>query len=116
MKLIVAILRAENLGSVQRALAGRDVSLLSVSQVVSGGRDPRYTEIYRGRQITMRQPRLRMEIAVSERMVESVLAAVAQAISGDDPESPADGEIFVMTLTECIHLGNGKREPAPVAG
>src|SRR5262245_37383763 len=64
MKLIIAIIRSENLGRVEAALNQGKVCLLSVSQVLGSGWESGYKEMYRGREIKLRQPKVRLEIAV----------------------------------------------------
>ena len=64
MKLITAIIRPEKLEDVQRALAARDVYLMTVSDVRGCGRQRGYTEVYRGTEFQVRLlPKLKLEIA-----------------------------------------------------
>ena len=48
MKLIIAIIRPAKLAAVQAALTEVKACLISVSQVLGGGREPGRTGIYRG--------------------------------------------------------------------
>ena len=71
MKLIVAIIRPDKLDDVQKALAERDVYLMTVSEVRGCGRQKGYTEVYRGQEVKIKLlPKLKVEIAVSEPFVE----------------------------------------------
>ena len=80
MKLIVAIIRPEKLDDVQRALAERDVYLMTVSDVRGCGRQRGYTEVYRGQEVQVRLlPKLKLEIAVSEPFVEATIEAVVHS-------------------------------------
>src|SRR5262245_32762967 len=102
MKLIVLIIRPERLEAVQQALHAQTACLLSVSQVAGAGRDPGHTEIYRGRQIQVRRPRLRLEIAADDGAVAATVEAVAAAAGMGESGQGGDSRLFVMQLDECI--------------
>jgi nitrogen regulatory protein P-II 1 len=106
MKLIVAIIPTEALDAAQRALAPLGAQVMSVSQVIGGGRDPGYTEIYRGRTVQVRRPQLRLEVAADETAAESVVQSLLR--SG----SIGDGEVFVLQLAGCVRSRN---DHGPVA-
>ena len=80
MKLIVAIIRPEKLEDVQRALAERDVYLMTVTDVRGCGRQRGYTEVYRGTEVTVRLiSKLKLEIAVNEPFVEAAIEAIVHS-------------------------------------
>ena len=81
MKLVIAIIQPEKLEAVEAALKEQKVSLTSVSQVLGDGGEPGYTETYRGRVVHVRRPKLRLEIAVHDLLVEPVAEAIAYAAS-----------------------------------
>jgi len=102
MKLIVAIIPTEALDAAQRALAPLGAQVMSVSQVI-GGRDPGYTEIYRGRTVQVRRPQLRLEVAADETAAESVVQSLLR--SG----TIGDGEVFVLQLAGCVRSRSDQR-------
>src|SRR4051794_40922344 len=102
MKLIIAIVGSENLEAVESALNHhRHASLLSISQVFGTGREPGYGEIYRGRVVHRRRPKLRLEIFVQDQAVDATLEAVVQAGSCDDTGLGGDCKAVVIDLGEC---------------
>jgi len=109
MKLIIAIIRSEHLEGVEAAVSQRQASLMSVSQVLGSVQEPGYTETYRGREVHVRRPKFRLEIAVHDLSVEAALDAVVRATAGDC-------KAFVLDMGTCVLLHNGAREPAGVGG
>lgn len=110
MKLIVAIIRPEKLDDVQRALAERDVYLMTVTDVRGCGRQRGYTEVYRGTEVTVRLiPKLKLEIAVNEPFVEATVEAIVHAGRTGDAGTVGDGKIFVLPLEDCVRIRTGER-------
>jgi nitrogen regulatory protein P-II 1 len=110
MKLIVAIIRPEKLDDVQRALAERDVYLMTVTDVRGCGRQRGYTEVYRGTEVTVRLiPKLKLEIAVNEPFVEAAVEAIVHAGRTGDTGAVGDGKIFVLPLEDCVRIRTGER-------
>jgi nitrogen regulatory protein P-II 2 len=110
MKLIVAIIRPEKLEDVQRALAERDVYLMTVSDVRGCGRQRGYTEVYRGAEVTVRLiPKLKVEIAVNEPFVEAAIEAIVGAARTGDTGTVGDGKIFVFPMDDAVRIRTGER-------
>lgn len=110
MKMIVAIIRPEKLEEVQRALAERDVYLMTVSDVRGCGRQRGYTEVYRGTEMQVRLvPKLKLEIAVNEAFVEACIEAIVHAARTGDTGNVGDGKIFVQQLDDCVRIRTGER-------
>ncbi|MDB5311687.1 MAG: glnB 1 [Gemmataceae bacterium] len=115
MKLIVAIIRPEKLEDVQRALAERDVYLMTVTDVRGCGRQRGYTEVYRGSEMTIRLiPKLKLEIAVNEAFVEAAVEAIVHAARTADTGAVGDGKIFVLSLEDCVRIRTGERGPEAI--
>jgi nitrogen regulatory protein P-II 2 len=114
MKLIVAIIRPEKLQAVQEAFQYRPVCVLSVSQVLGDGREPGYTEIYRGQSINVRRPKVRLEIAVDDIFVDGVVGAIVRAGASGTQGQVGDGCVFVMPLDECVQIRNGDQGPKAI--
>jgi nitrogen regulatory protein P-II 1 len=110
MKLVVAIIRPEKLEDVQKALAERDVYLMTVSDVRGCGRQRGYTEVYRGAEMQIKLiPKLKLEIAVNEAFVEATIEAVVHAARSGDTGSIGDGKIFVLPMDDCVRIRTGER-------
>ncbi|HYH66154.1 MAG TPA: P-II family nitrogen regulator [Urbifossiella sp.] len=110
MKLIVAIIRPEQLENVQRALAERDVYLMTVSDVRGCGRQRGYTEVYRGAEVTVRLiPKLKVEIAVNEPFVEAAIEAIVGAARTGETGTVGDGKIFVFPMEDAVRIRTGER-------
>ena len=110
MKLIVAIIRPEKLEEVQRALAERDVFLMTVSDVRGCGRQRGYTEVYRGTEVQIRLlPKLKLEIAVNEAFVEATIEAIVHAARTGETGNIGDGKIFVLSLDDAVRIRTGER-------
>ncbi len=115
MKLIVAIIRNDKLEDVQRALAERDVYLMTVSDVRGCGRQRGYTEVYRGTEVTVRLiPKLKLEIAVNDALVEATVEAIVHAARTGETGSVGDGKIFVLPLEDCVRIRTGERGIAAI--
>lgn len=109
MKMVVAIIRPERLESVQKALAERDVYLMTVSDVRGCGRQRGFTEVYRGTEMQIKLiPKLKLEIAVTEPFVEATIEAIVHA-ARSDVGSIGDGKIFVLPMEDCIRIRTGER-------
>ncbi len=110
MKLIVAIIRPEKLEDVQKALAERDVYLMTVTDVRGCGRQRGYTEVYRGQEVQVRLlPKLKLEIAVSEPFVEAAIEAIVHSARTGESGAVGDGKIFVLPLDDAIRIRTGER-------
>lgn len=110
MKLVVAIIRPEQLESVQRALNERDVYLMTVSDVRGCGRQRGYTEVYRGSEIQIRLlPKLKLEIAVNDAFVEATVEAIVHAARTGATGQVGDGKIFVLPMDDCVRIRTGER-------
>jgi nitrogen regulatory protein P-II 1 len=107
--MIVAIIRPEKLDEVQKALAERDVYLMTVTDVRGCGRQRGHTEVYRGQEVETRLiPKLKLEIAVTEAFVEATVEAVVHAARSGNPGAIGDGKIFVMNLDDCVRIRTGE--------
>jgi nitrogen regulatory protein P-II 1 len=110
MKLVVAVIRPEKLEAVQAALQEAEACLLCVSQVVGDRRDDGFTEIYRGREVRVPRPKLRLEIAVNDALVQGTVEVIARAASIGGPGRQGNGNVFVMQLEACLCIP-GDAEP-----
>src|SRR3954454_20606783 len=115
MKLVVAIIRSDQLEAVQAALKERDVYLMTVSDVRGCGRQRGYTEVYRGTEFKTRLlPKLKLEIGVTEAFVEATVEAIVHAARTGETGQIGDGKIFVLSLEDCIRIRTGERGPEAI--
>ncbi len=115
MKLIVAIIRPEKLEDVQKALAERDVYLMTVTDVRGCGLQRGYTEVYRGAEFQIRLlPKLKLEIAVNEAFVDATIEAIVHAGRTGDAGNIGDGKIFVLSLEDSVRIRTGERGSAAI--
>ena len=110
MKLIIAIIRPDKLDDVQKALAERDVYLMTVSEVRGCGRQKGYTEVYRGQEVKIKLlPKLKVEIAVSDPFVEAAVEAIVHSARTGETGNVGDGKIFVLPMDDCVRIRTGER-------
>lgn len=106
MKLITAIIRAFKLDEVREALTEAGVSGITVSEVKGFGRQKGHTELYRGAEYVVDfLPKLKVECAVTEAILEQALEAVRTAASTG---KVGDGKIFVTAIEQVIRIRTGE--------
>lgn len=110
MKLIIAVIAPENLEAVEAALHEREACLMSVSQVLGGGKEPGCTTVYRGAEFHVRRPKLRLEITVDDWLVDAAVEAVVRAgFTGNSGQS-RDCKVCVMSLDDYAPSAITKEE------
>jgi nitrogen regulatory protein P-II 2 len=115
MKLIIAIIRPEKLEEVQKALAERDVYLMTVSDVRGCGMQRGYTEVYRGTEVNVRLlPKVKLEIGVNDAFVEATVEAIVHAGRVGETGTIGDGKIFVLPMEDCVRIRTGERGPEAI--
>ena len=107
MKKVEAIIRAEQLQSVQDALDDLGVSGLTVSEVMGCGRQKGYTEQYRGSRVNISLlPKLKVESVVPNEVVDAVVEAlVGAAYTGEI----GDGRVFIYDIEQSVRIRTGER-------
>jgi nitrogen regulatory protein PII len=105
MKLITAIIKPFRLDDVRNALSEVGVNGMTVTEVKGFGRQRGHTELYRGAEYVVDfLPKSKIEIAVSDDMVEQAMEAiVAAARTG----KVGDGKIFVTNIEQTIRIRTG---------
>jgi len=102
MKMIMAIIKPFKLDDVREALTPLGVQGMTVSEVKGFGRQKGQTEIYRGAEYEISfLPKVKIEIAVSDDMEESVVEAIQKAASTG---KIGDGKIFVLDLGQAVRI------------
>ena len=108
MKYIIAVIKPFKLDDVREALADCGVSGLTATEVKGFGRQKGHTELYRGAEYVVDfLPKIKLEIAVCDKVVESIASAANTGRIGD-------GKIFVMDLEHVMRIRTGETDDAAV--
>lgn len=106
MKLLTAIIKPFKLDDVRDALAEIGVQGMTVTEVKGFGRQKGHTELYRGAEYVVDfLPKLKIEVALSDDMLESVIEAINKAANTG---KIGDGKIFVYGLEKVIRIRTGE--------
>ena len=107
MKLVTAIIKPFKLDDVREALSEIGIQGITVTEVKGFGRQKGHTELYRGAEYVVDfLPKVKIEIAIDDARVESVVEAV---ISAANTGKIGDGKIFVSPVDEAIRIRTGER-------
>ncbi|NOQ63759.1 MAG: P-II family nitrogen regulator [Methyloprofundus sp.] len=106
MKLITAIIKPFKQDDVREALSEIGIAGVTVTEVKGFGRQKGHTELYRGAEYVVDfLPKVKMEIAVAEDMVEQAIEAI---IKSANTGKIGDGKIFVSQLEQVIRIRTGE--------
>ena len=106
MKLVSAIIKPFKLDEVREALSEIGVQGVTVTEVKGFGRQKGHTELYRGAEYVVDfLPKMKVEIAVADSMVERVLEAIVKAANTG---KIGDGKIFVSDLEQVVRIRTGE--------
>jgi nitrogen regulatory protein P-II 1 len=112
MRKIEAIIKPFKLDEVKEALQAVGIHGMTVSEVKGFGRQKGHTELYRGAEYVVDfLPKVKLEIAVSDDMVDKVVQAIVDAANTG---RIGDGKIFVLPMEETIRIRTGERGPDAV--
>ena len=107
MKKIEAVIKPFKLDEVKEALHEIGVQGMTVTEVKGFGRQKGHTELYRGAEYVVDfLPKIKLEIAVSEDLVEKVVEAIAGAANTG---RIGDGKIFVLPIEQAVRIRTGER-------
>jgi len=108
MKRIEAIIKPFKLEDVKDALAEIGVEGMTVSEVKGYGRQKGHSELYRGAEYVVDfLPKIKMEMIVSEDMVEKTTSAIVEAARTG---KIGDGKIFVSDIEQIIRIRTGETD------
>lgn len=109
MKMITAVIKPFKLDDVREALSGVGVQGITVTEVKGFGRQKGHTELYRGAEYVVDfLPKIRLEIAVEDNMVEQVIEVLCKTASTG---KIGDGKVFVHNLEQVIRIRTGETGP-----
>ena len=106
MKLVTAIIKPFKLDEVREALSAIGVQGITVTEVKGFGRQQGHTELYRGAEYVVDfLPKVRLEAAVSEALVDQVIEAIEGAARTG---KIGDGKIFVTAVEQVVRIRTGE--------
>jgi nitrogen regulatory protein P-II 1 len=106
MKRVEAVIKPFKLEDVKDALAEIGIDGMTVSEVKGYGRQKGHSELYRGAEYVVDfLPKIKMEMVVSEDMVEKVTATIVEAARTG---KIGDGKIFVSDIEKIIRIRTGE--------
>ncbi len=108
MKLLMAVIKPFKLDDVREALTALGLQGMTVTEVKGFGRQKGQAEIYRGAEYTVNfVPKIKIEVAVGDDMVEGVAEAIQSAARTD---TIGDGKIFVYDLVKAVRIRTGETD------
>jgi nitrogen regulatory protein P-II 1 len=112
MRKIEAVIKPFKLDEVKEALHEIGIQGMTVTEVKGFGRQKGHTELYRGAEYVVDfLPKIKIEIAVSDEMVDKVVEAIVGAANTG---RIGDGKIFVLPMEEAVRIRTGERGPDAV--
>ena len=112
MKLVTAVVKPHKWEDVRVALEAVGVTGMTVSEVSGYGRQKGHTEVYRGAEYDIALvPKIRLEVAVSDADVETIVGAIQQAAQTG---RIGDGKIWVSPLESVVRVRTGDRDDAAI--
>ena len=106
MKMITAIIKPFKLDDVRDALQQVGIAGMTVEEVRGYGRQKGHTELYRGAEYVVEfQPKIKLQIAVSDDQVDAVLDAICAAANTGQI---GDGKLFVTHLEHSVRIRTGE--------
>ena len=113
MKYVTAVFKPSRLDAVLDAVTAAGASGITVTEVRGYGRQQGKTEVYRGAEYEVRLlPKVRVEIAITDVLVEKVVEAITQAAN---TSKIGDGKIFVMDLESVLRIRTGEKNEAALS-
>jgi nitrogen regulatory protein PII len=106
MKMVVAIVQPQQLPDIKEALSTADVKDMTCTNILGTVANQFEEYKYRGviQDITLFQ-KVRIEIAVPEQQVNTVIDALSEGAK----QSGGSGLAFVTEIIDCVNLGTGDR-------
>jgi nitrogen regulatory protein PII len=106
--MVTAVIKPFRLDDVREALAEVGVHGTTMTEVKGFGRQKGHTELYRGAEYAVDfLPKVKLEIAVSDELVEQVVEAI---IGAAKTGQIGDGKIFVSSLEQVIRIRTGETD------
>jgi nitrogen regulatory protein P-II 1 len=112
MKLVTAVVKPHKWEDVRVALETIGVTGMTVSEVSGYGRQKGHTEVYRGAEYDIALvPKVRLEIALDDEDVESVVATI---VSAAQTGRIGDGKVWVTPVESVVRVRTGERDESAI--
>ena len=106
MHLIMAIIRPERLDFVKKALENQGLYGMTITEVAGRGEQKGIALQFRGGTVSVDLlPKCRVEVAVVDEMVETVVQVICSAARTG---KVGDGKIFVVPITRTVRVRTGE--------
>jgi nitrogen regulatory protein P-II 2 len=107
MKVVTAFIKHYRLEEVCQALSKLDITGITITEIKGFGR-PRGTAFFPGAEPMVNfLPRIRLEVAVADELVEKIVAAIKGAVRTGQI---GDGKIFVTPLEHAVDIRNDEAD------
>ncbi|MFZ5974199.1 MAG: P-II family nitrogen regulator [Bacillota bacterium] len=107
MKKIEIIIKAERFEELKGILVNIGATGLMLTNVMGFGNTGGFTQQYRGvKTMVQLLPKLRVEVAVKDEMVEPIIKEVTEKIKTDEV---GGGKIFVYNVEDVVRIRTGER-------
>ncbi|MDE3989471.1 P-II family nitrogen regulator [Glaesserella parasuis] len=108
MKQITTIINPFRLDDLREAVFYLGIHGMTVTEVKGFGRQKGHVENYRGAEYAVDfLPKIKVEIAVSDDVVEDVISAIQQSVKTG---KVGDGKIFVTEIERVIRIRTGETD------
>ncbi|AMW16556.1 P-II family nitrogen regulator [Glaesserella parasuis] len=108
MKQITTIINPFRLDDLREAVSDLGIHGMTVTEVKGFGRQKGHVENYRGAEYAVDfLPKIKVEIAVSDDVVEDVISAIQQSVKTG---KVGDGKIFVTEIERVIRIRTGETD------
>lgn len=108
MKQITTIINPFRLDDLREAVSDLGIHGMTVTEVKGFGRQKGHIENYRGAEYAVDfLPKIKVEIAVSDDVVEDVISAIQQSVKTG---KVGDGKIFVTEIERVIRIRTGETD------
>ena len=98
--------REFKLEEVKDALAGIEITGMTVNEVKGYGRQQGHSELYRGAEYVVDfLPKIKLEVVVADENVDKVISTIVEAAKTG---KIGDGKIFVIGLEEAVRIRTGE--------
>ena len=112
MKRISAIVRPEKMEPLKEALFAKDVSGMTITQVMGCGNQHGWSEYFRGTEVLLNMiPKIKFELIVDDEAVDGLVDLICETASTGEV---GDGKIFVSPVEEVIRIRTRERGEAAI--
>ena len=105
MKLVVAVIKPQQLEAVTEALHGIDVAGITISEVKGHGQQRGHTEVYRGGEYNVDYlPKVELEVLAKDADAEKIASTIVEAARTG---AIGDGKLWIQSVEYAIRIRTG---------